>query len=551
MNRFFTLLLAASCLTAVGQVPDYVPTNGLVGWWPYSGNLMDQSNNGLHASNFGSTFTIDRFGTENSALDLDGDSWVQATIPQTHAWSVSIWANQLNANAYNGLVQHKNNCVRGGGWLFSLPDGSNDIRLLISNCGECSQGSCSSEIDVAFPSVVESTSWHHFVASRTDEGVYRVYLDGTLIHELTNNVAFETYGEQPFSVGKHHDGSNLLPITGSADDVGLWSRALTPAEVEALFLGESILGCTDALACNYNSEANLDDGTCASCEALQTACGPGTIWDAELQMCIGDGSGDINLDGCVQLNDLLDLLTAYGDCGAEESAWQCGDPLEYQGYDYATVLIGEQCWFAENLRAENYRNGDAILGFADREWSTTTEGGAFVYGEGNGNCNNYSPDGDACDESWALDQYGRLYNWYAVDDTRSLCPIGWHIPSDAEWTVLNDYLGGDNPVNPYSWGNAGAQMKTDYGWAEEFNGVVSGTNSSGFSGLPGGSFWPTLEANNFSSAGYYGTWWSSSPTGTSGSLALTRSLTYSFNVVNESSSNKRAGYSVRCVQDAE
>ena len=81
---------------------------------------------------------------------------------------------------------------------------------------------------------------------------------------------------------------------------------------------------------------------------------------------------DINLDGCVQLNDLLDLLSAYGDCGAEESAWQCGDPLEYQGYDYATVQIGEQCWFAENLRAENYRNGDEILTAATlEEWNNT------------------------------------------------------------------------------------------------------------------------------------------------------------------------------------
>ena len=61
--------------------------------------------------------------------------------------------------------------------------------------------------------------------------------------------------------------------------------------------------------------------------------------------CVKMNPADINFDGCVQLNDLLDLLSAYGDCGAEESAWQCGDPLEYQGYDYETVQIGEQCWF--------------------------------------------------------------------------------------------------------------------------------------------------------------------------------------------------------------
>ena len=84
---------------------------------------------------------------------------------------------------------------------------------------------------------------------------------------------------------------------------------------------------------------------------------------------------------------MLDLLSAYGNCASEESTWQCGDPLEYQGYDYETVQIGEQCWFAENLRAENlrsmsYANGDAIAGnLNDAAWSTTSSGGRATFGE--------------------------------------------------------------------------------------------------------------------------------------------------------------------------
>ena len=76
----------------------------------------------------------------------------------------------------------------------------------------------------------------------------------------------------------------------------------------------------------------------------------GTVWDDELQGCIVANPADINLDGRVQLNDLLDLLVVFGDCAVQESAWQCGDAIEYQGYDYETVQIGEQCWFAENLK---------------------------------------------------------------------------------------------------------------------------------------------------------------------------------------------------------
>ena len=91
--------------------------------------------------------------------------------------------------------------------------------------------------------------------------------------------------------------------------------------------------------------------------------------------------GDLNADGIVDIQDLLDFFQLWGDeCQLEEEGplddtdivWSCGDHLEYQGYDYETVQIGEQCWFAENLRAENYSNGDAIpSNLSDGEWSST------------------------------------------------------------------------------------------------------------------------------------------------------------------------------------
>ena len=107
---------------------------------------------------------------------------------------------------------------------------------------------------------------------------------------------------------------------------------------------------------NNNGICDIDELGVGSCGP--ESCGPGTVWDPETQACIVAYPADTNFDGCVQLNDLLDLLAAYGLC--QTTAWSCGDPLEYQGYDYATVQIGEQCWFGENLRNENYNNGDAI-----------------------------------------------------------------------------------------------------------------------------------------------------------------------------------------------
>jgi uncharacterized protein (TIGR02145 family) len=215
-------------------------------------------------------------------------------------------------------------------------------------------------------------------------------------------------------------------------------------------------------------------------------------------------------------------------------AQNCGSNLTYQGYDYATVLIGDQCWIAENLRNENYKNGDAIpAGLSDSEWTSTTSGATAVYGEGSSDCYTWTPDGDACDEAWSLNEYGRLYNWYAVDDVRGLCPSGWHVPTDGEWTVMTDFLGGESA--------AGGQMNTTYGW---YNGG-NGTNSSGFSGLPGGS---RFDNGLFDYAGYLGCWWSSSPYD---SFAWSRYLETFYEGVYHNFNYLREGLSVRCVRDAE
>ena len=307
-------------------------------------------------------------------------------------------------------------------------------------------------------------------------------------------------------------------------------------------------GCMDTQACNYSAEAVCDDGNCDyTCCPGPGCCLGGQHWDWELNGCVITNPSDSNFDGCVQLNDLLDLLSAYGDCAAEGVAWQCGDPLEYQGYDYATVLIGDQCWFAENLRSENYENGDAISSnLSGSEWSSTTAGAVAVYGEP-ADCYNYSPDIDACDHTLSLSEYGRLYNWYAVDDARGLCPSGWHVPTDGEWMTMEMALGmGEAEANGFGWRGTdqGSQMKTTYGW---YNGG-NGTNSSGFSGLPGGD----RDLNgNFGTAGRHGYWWSSSPFGSSGASAVLRYLNFD----NEDSyryfTDGRFGFSVRCVRDAE
>ena len=282
--------------------------------------------------------------------------------------------------------------------------------------------------------IVPLGEWFHLALIRSDNNAV-LYINGEAAATKGSGIQFSS-NVQNMILGKQY-GGNAEYLVGNLDELGVWGRALNVQEVQSLFAGPPIEeGCLDTAACNYEPEANVDDGSCHfNCQFCLT----GTVWNEELGGCIGDGSGDINLDGCVQLNDLLDLLSAYGNCASEESTWQCGDPLEYQGYDYETVQIGEQCWFAENLRSMSYANGDAIAGnLNDAAWSTTSSGGRATFGEGASVCYGPAPSGDACNEAFSLTSYGRLYNWHAVNDTRGLCPSGWHVPSDGESTTLTE-----------------------------------------------------------------------------------------------------------------
>jgi len=216
---------------------------------------------------------------------------------------------------------------------------------------------------------------------------------------------------------------------------------------------------------------------------------------------------------------------------------ECGDFLSYQGSIYGTVTQGSQCWFSENLRSENYENGEAILGsLSASEWDMTTSGAVAVYGEGSSPCDgSVSSGANACNEEWSLNTYGCLYNWYSVEDPRGLCPGGWHVPTDLEWTVLTDHLGGAL--------DAGAALKTESGWWNNGN----GTNTSNFSAAPGGRR-SGVGNWDFQYAGVNADFWSSSIDGTE---AWSRSMVFNSNQVYRFSSAFKTGRSVRCIQDSE
>lgn len=186
------------------------------------------------------------------------------------------------------------------------------------------------------------------------------------------------------------------------------------------------------------------------------------------------------------------------------------DPFRWQ-----TVVIGTQVWMTSNLNVDTFRNGDPIPhAETAEEWKEANR--------------NRRPAWSYLDNDPANGaRYGKLYNWYAVSDPRGLAPEGWRIPSDDDWRILENHLGGREV--------AGRKMKSESGWGDYGN----GTNESGFSGLPGYS---RRWNGTFDDGPPVGTWWSSTE-------ALVRGLADDLPSLTGGGSDPSHGRSVRCIRD--
>jgi uncharacterized protein (TIGR02145 family) len=192
------------------------------------------------------------------------------------------------------------------------------------------------------------------------------------------------------------------------------------------------------------------------------------------------------------------------------------------GNSYNSVKAGTQVWMTSNIKTKKFSNGDMIGTTTNPTLDITSESAPKYQWAYGGNESNAAT-------------YGRLYTWYAVSDSRNICPTGWHAPGDADWTILINYLGGEIA--------AGMKMK-ETGTLHWVTPNMGASNESGFLALPGGS----REGNGtFSFLGTNGGFWSSTENG--GDVAWFRFLFYDSGIVSRGYFNKNFGYSVRCVKN--
>lgn len=243
---------------------------------------------------------------------------------------------------------------------------------------------------------------------------------------------------------------------------------------------------------------------------------------------------DYNGNGTIGSEDLLGLLTEFGSefnfispCDSiviEQNACNNENFVSYYEHTYDVVAIGNQCWFAENLRTDKYSNGDVIPYWFQGQ-PPIDEGQYCVYEHTN-------------------DTFGYLYTFYAASDERNLCPSGWHVPTYSEWNILGDYIGVDSLESGYSnvleWlgTNQGTELKS-ISW--------NGIDSWGFNGQPGGmrnmeGFW--------SGIGAWAHWWSTTSIPATGNdVSWGRALKTDSSQILYTGFNNQDGHSIRCIKD--
>jgi len=314
------------------------------------------------------------------------------------------------------------------------------------------------------------------------------------------------------------------------------SKILTSVFLLLSILGNSckkqevpVVSTTDVTDINNNSATS---GGVITDEGSGTVISRGICWSINSTPTISDnktsdgaGAGSF-VSALVGLNEATTyFVRAYA---TNEAGTGYGMTLsfstlmsDFENNFYSTIKIGQQIWMKENLKTTKYNDGSSIpLVTSNSSWNNLTTG-AYCW---------YQNDGATYKNT-----YGALYNWYSVS-TGKLCPSGWHVPSDAEWTSLINQIGSTS---------TGGKLK-ETGLSHWSTPNTGATNESEFTGLPGG-FRDPFQGGIFVDIGKYAYWWSS--TSNDQSSSWYRALYYNSTEVLRNSFDNRTGFSVRCVKD--
>jgi hypothetical protein len=220
------------------QLPSYVPSNGIVGWWPFNGNANDESGNGNDGMVYGASLTSDRFGNNNKAYLLNGiNNYINVVNPISgilsfngNAFSISCWVK--SNDIYKPIVDKAIGANTNG-----------DYFLWIGNTGKGYAGLVGSDSDSwrKSNSNINNDSWMHVTTVFTSPTIIDIYINGDLDNDSSQLFNFNlTGGNSDLRFGKGHTNFGDVYLDGQIDDIGIWNRALTEEEITSLYSGSTV-----------------------------------------------------------------------------------------------------------------------------------------------------------------------------------------------------------------------------------------------------------------------------------------------------------------------
>ena len=338
MKRFFFLASLISTSLFSQTVPNYVPTNGLVGWWPFNGNANDLSGNGNNGVVNGPSLTSDRFGFNNAAYSFDGfNDYIDISntngLNTNQGITLSIWTKNFNPN---GVTNHS--------YIYLVGNNPN-ARITISDNFEVSGSilNCNCSNDQVCSSFISPNSWTHIALSYNLQiGEQKLYINGALVDtKIEQMYTYYTSNNSAKRFGSY--GFNSHYFKGILDDAGLWNRALTAAEIQTLYFG-----CTDTLAQNPTS-ATSTVGTNATFTALSSASGANYQWQAK------NGSNFVNVSNAGQFSGATSSALTVTSVSSANNGLQVRCVVDHGDcVDTSAIAVLSSCFAINSQPANQY-----------------------------------------------------------------------------------------------------------------------------------------------------------------------------------------------------